>query len=262
MAYLAATVLDSYRLPYANSALDLYEHRSSNYGAFEMFKEDTPNIVPAQIIEMGPKTQAQASTIPVIKTKDYTITTTRACATITNSNVSAFVSLSFATVRWGFHMVPSQYQGNYIAYQDDFKRKMDDSSRAVLKNLDTACYTKLNTDKAAVNNAEDNPWPVASDTMVVPVADKDLFLNELESVMFQNDLNGPFNIVASPRFAALVRYLQAQGVSNATNTAFQFMGYNIKYSNRVAVATGDRDTAFIMPKGSIGFIPWMAGAWH
>lgn len=257
MAYLASTVLDAYRLPYADSNLDQHEHRLSNYGALETFMGDTPNLVRADLIEMAKKAQDHTTSIPVIKTKDYTITTTRACAVITNSNESAYVSLSFATVRWGFHMVPSQYANNMIGYQDDFNRKMNDSCKKVLATLDTACYTKLNTDKSAVNNAANNPWPFAGDTMQVPVADANLFLNELESVMSQNDLTGPYNIISSPRFKALVNYLNNQGVANAVNTAFQIMGFNVAYSNRIAVAAGDRDTVFVMPQGSLGFIPWV-----
>jgi len=257
MAYLAATLLDAYRLPYADSKLDQHEHRLSNYGALETFKNDTPNLVRADLIEMAKKAQAHTTSIPVIKTKDYTISTTRACSVISNSNVSALVSLSFSTVRWGFHMVPSQYGNNSIAYQEDFNRKLNDSCKKVLTTLDTACYTKLNADKSVVNNAASNPWPIASDTMEVPVADANLFLNELDSVMSQNDHAGPYNIVASPRFRALVNYLNAQGVANATNTAFQIMGFNVAYSNRVTVASGDRDTVFVMPAGSLGFIPWV-----
>lgn len=257
MAYLAATVLDAYRLPYADSALDQNEHRLSTYGVLEMFKNDTPNLVRADLLEMAKKADTHTTSIPVIKTKDYTITTTRACSVITNSNESAFVSLSFSTVRWGFHMVPSQYANNYIAYQDDFNRKLNDSCKKVLATLDAACYTKLNTDKSVVNNAAGNPYTVSGDTMIVPKADETLFLNELESIMMQNDHNGPYNIIASPRFAALVRYLNAQGVANATNTAFQVMGYNVGYSNRVLVAGGDRDTVFVSPVGSLGFIPWV-----
>lgn len=257
MAYLQDTYLDEYRLPYAEHKADLYEHRLANYGALEAFKADTSNLINASLLSEMKKAQGQTTTYPVIKTKDYTITTTRSCTKIENYNTSANVTVTFTTMRAGFHMVPSQYQYNQIGYMDDFKKKMDDMQKSMLASLDGTAYTTINAAISAVNNADGNPYPVVANTMVVPNADKEEFFNEAWAIMNQNNIFGDINVLASPRTNALIKHLGAQGVGNSTNYAYQFAGMDFKYSRNVSVATGYRDTIFLYPKGSLGFITWI-----
>lgn len=257
MSYLAATVLDSYRADYALSNFDKFEHRVSQYGCLDAFMSDTDKLIPIKAIEAGRTASSRATTIPVINKTVFTPTTTRKCAVWTHPSVSAFVTPSWTTIVDGFTMVPSQYANNFISYQQDFNTKMRDLQIAFLLALDTAAYTYLNTYMAQVNNADGNPYTVASYVSGIPAADQNNFLNEIDAVMMQNDLKGPFNIVASPRFASLVNFLGAQGGSNAVNTAYQLPGKNIHYSNRMTVANGDRDTAFVMPEGSLAFMNWI-----
>jgi hypothetical protein len=257
MANLALTVLDAYRLPYADSALDLAEHRLSQYGVFELFKRDTPNLIPAATLEAGRKAQTRPVTIPVIKTKDYAITNTRSCAVVTNSNESAFVTLVFGTIVWNFHMVPSQYGNNYIGLQQDFNMKMKDSQKSILTAMDIACYNYLNANKSQVNNGAGKPYPFTNNVILFPATDTNNVLNELSSIMYQNDLNGRFNLVATPRMQSLVNLLKNQGIGNAQNLAFQFGDFDLGFSNRVTLSDNARDTFFVMPKGSAGIVTWI-----
>jgi len=257
MSYLAATVLASYVGRYAEQKADLHEHRKSRFGALETFQNDTPNIVRADIIAAAKQAGSHATSIPVIATKDYSITTTRSCTMITNANTSALVSVSFSTVRAGFHMIPSQYGNNYVGYEDDFKRKMEDLQLAILKNLDSACLTKLNAVKSAKNDADGNPYTVVSNVMEIPNANANECFNELEAVMAANDLYAPFNVVATPRVNALLNHLIAQKEQNAVNYAYQFAGMEFRYTNRLSLSGTDyRDLLYIMPKGSCGIIFW------
>ena len=257
MAYLAATVLDAYRAQYSAQQMDKYEHRASRYGCLDAYITDTPNLVNAVELEKAKQAKDHSVTIPVINKKTFTTATTRTCTGATNSNVSAYVTPTWATKMVGFHMVPSQYGNNVVKYQDDFNKKILDMQLHLLAELDTLAYTDLNTDKSVVNNADGNPYTVASDTMGVPYADREQFFNELEQIMAANDLYGNFNVVASPRANALIRHLANQSSANAENFAYQFMGYNFHYSNRCTVAAGDMATVFAMPEGSLGFLTWI-----
>lgn len=257
MANLYATLLAAYVMGYADQALDKLEHRKSTYGAFEAFKADTPNTIKAEMLAAAKKSAIRSTSIPVIKNKSYSISTTRSCSIITNLNESALVTVTFATVRAGFDMYPAEYNGNVVAYADDLKIKMDDMQTSILKNLDSACVTKLNAVKSAVNNADGNPWTAVGNVAEVPKADHEMFFNELDAIMAANDLNGNLNVVASPRMMALVKYLQNQGAGNDKNTAFQFSGHKIGYSNRVVVDADYRDVAYVFPNGTLGFIPWI-----
>jgi hypothetical protein len=253
MAYLAATVLDSYRAQYAG--FDNYEHRASRYGCLSAFMADTPNLLNADEIVKAKQAQAHATTIPVINRKTFSTGSSRTCDVQSGSNVSAFVTLSWTTITVGFHMVPSQYSNNYVKYQDDFGRKMRDAQIALGSALDTAAYTYLNTNKAQTNNSEF--YTVTSNVMQVPYADRVVLFNNLEGVMGSNDLYGPFNVVCSTQMSSMIRELSNQGSTNGTNYAYQFMGYNMYYSNRCTVADGDFGTVFCMPIGSLGFMAWI-----
>jgi len=257
MAYLLDTVLTEWRSDYQDTNLDLHEHRLSSFGAFEAFALDTPNLVSADQIASERTAQTRATKITVIKRKSYSLSTTRACAAIDNNNVSALVTLTWATLRTGFSMIPSQYPNNHIGYMEDFNRKMLDVQRTFLTQLDTLAVANLNANKSAVNAADGNPYTVTANTMDVPAADKDNFFNELEAILNTNDLEYPVNIVASTRTKALVRELYNQGPANDTNTQYQFGDQNFHYSNRVSVATGDAYTVFAAPMGSLGYLSWV-----
>ncbi len=255
---LILTLLNEFTLDYEKSKLDANEHRLSNYGAYETFRKDTPNLIPGwQEFIKGRSSESQTARIPVINRATYTTGSSRSCTAETAENTSTFVTPSWTTIETGFMMVPAQYKGNYIAEQADFNRKMEDVQRTFLAVLDSAAFTHLNSNKSAVNAADGNPYTVASDIMIVPEEDGQLFFNELPPIMSSNDLLGPFNIVASNRLQALVREYSSQGTSNAENRGFQFGDMNFAYSNRVTVATGMRDTVFAMPVGSLAYLSWV-----
>lgn len=258
---LVATRLDEYRLAYERSNLDAHEHRMSSYGAYETFKQDTPNLIPGYN-ELIAERAAEVRTvsIPVINRKEsWNNGAARTCSALTAENTSAYSTPSWTTLKVGFSMYPAQYRNNYIGYQADFNNKMMAMQRYVLETLDTAAYTHLNTNRTAVNDADGNPYTVTGNSMIVPAADNELFLNELGQIMEVNDFPSEgINVISSPRFSALVREYSAQGTSNAENRVFQFGGYNFAYSNRVTVSSSAyRDTVFATPQGSLGFLSWV-----
>ena len=255
---LTLTFLNEYTLAYNKSKIDAHEHRLSTYGAYETFRKDTNNLIPgAQELIAGRTTEQRTARIPVINRATYSTGSSRSCSAKTEENTSTFVTPSWTTVVAGFQMIPSQYEANYLTFQEDFNRKMIDVQRTLLAALDTAAYTHLNSVKSAVNNADGNPYTVVSDAMVVPEEDQELYFNELPAIMEQNDLPGQQNVVGSPRLQALVREYSMQGTSNAENRGFQFGDFNFAYSNRVSVATGMRDTVFSMPIGSLAYLSWV-----
>jgi hypothetical protein len=238
--------------------MDAYEHRRSIYGAFQTFLSDTPNLIPGyQELLIGHKYYGQTTSIPVINRATYSTSAARACTRKTAQNTSTFVDITFTTIETGFMMIPAEYEANYIKYQADFNRKMEDVQRTFLATLDTAAVTNLNTNKSAVNNADGNPYTVASNIMIVPNEDNDLFFNELGGIMLQNDFNGPFNVVGTPRVRSLVNELQAQGAGNSENRSFQFGELSLAYTRSITVPTGYRDVTYSMPVGSLGFLSWV-----
>lgn len=255
---LAATVLDEFRLAYERSKMDAYEHRRSIYGAYQTFLGDTPNLIPGyKELVLGHKYSGQTTSVPVINRATYSTSSARACTKKTAENTSAFVDVTFTVIETGFQMIPAQYGANYIGYQADFNRKMEDVQRTFLATLDTAAVANLNTNKSAVNNADGNPYTCASNIMIVPNEDNELFFNELGGILMQNDFSGLTNVVATPRVRPLVLELNAQGPGNDKNLAFQFSDLSIAYTRSITVPTGYRDVVYAMPVGSLGYLSWV-----
>lgn len=253
---LNATRLDEYTLAYNRSKLDAWEHRLSNYGVLSTYQADTANTIPGYQELVANRThQLRTVRIPVINRKDFTTASSRTCDAISHEITSAYVTPTWTTLKTGFNMRPAEYALNHLAYQDAFNNKMLAMQRTLLAALDTLAYTNLNTNITGVIAADGNPWTATGDALVVPAADNELFINELGPIMEQGDYPGSgLNIVSSPRFKSLYAELSNQGQYNAENRAFQFAGNNYAFSNRVSVATGDRDTVFAMPPGSLYFM--------
>ena len=254
---LTATALTEYRANYAESNLDLHEHRMSKYGAFDAFVSDANNLLPQlQDIKDARTTSARAVKVPVIKRGSVSLLSARSCSYTAKRNTSALVTITFATTGFAFDMYPAEFYNNELAYMDDFKRKMDDGQRAVLAAWDTACVAKLDSVKSAVNNADGNPYSVIGNTMVVPNGDEDTLFNELGAIMDQNDIYGNINVVASPRLRVMIQHLINQGQANDENTAYQFGDYTFRYSNRVTVPADSRDAFYAYPNASLAFVNW------
>ena len=255
---LVLTFLDEWALDYSKSNLDANEHRVSTFGAFDTFRRDTPNLIPGYTEFVAARgLQDRVVKIPAIVRSAFTAGSARSCTAETEENTSAQVTPTWTTITAGFQMIPSQYEANYISYQADFNNKMRATERLLATTLDTAAYTHLQANRSAVNNADGNPYTCVSNAMVVPEEDAQLYFNELGAIMEQNDLPGQQNVIASPRTQALVREYSSQGTSNAENRAFQFGDYSFAYSNRITVATSDRDTIFSMPVGSLAYLSWI-----
>jgi hypothetical protein len=255
----SATVLDEFRLSYDQSELDAHENRFSVYGAYETFKADTPNLIPGyQAFVEGRASAARTASIPVIQKQALTTSATRSCTAKTTQGTSAFVTPSWTTVETGFMMVPAEHQGNYLSYQQAFNNLARNVEKAFLLDADTDAVAHLVANLTGINNAEDNPWSITSSYMQVPLADYDMLFNELEAIMLANDITEQMiNIVGSPRLKALVNEFSNQGVSNSTNSAFQYANLTFKYSNRVTISTAYHSTLYAMPRGSLAYLNWV-----
>ena len=257
MAY-ATTVLDEFTLDYEKSNIDFHENRKSTYGAYETFKRDTPKLIPGynELIAER-KLEARVVRVPVLQKGTVTTGSTRSCTAETTQGTSAYYTPSWTTVEAGFMMVPAEHQGNHISYQQAFNHQMYRVDKAFALDADTDTVAYLVANLSGVNDAEDNPWAVTADYMQVPLADHDVVFNELESVMFTNDIQGPFNVVGSPRVKSLVNYYTNQGAGNSANTVFQFGDYNFAYTNRATVSTAYHSALYAMAEGSLGYLSWV-----
>lgn len=239
--------------------LDAAEGRMRTvHGAIKCFRDDTAGLMNIDSLNQGRASEDRTVQYPVLQKLSFTAGSSRSCTGATAQSTSALVTPTWVTYTIGFDHTPVIYSDNYIQEQRDFNYKMMRMQSTILDDLDTAAVTHLNANKSQVNNADANPYSVVSSVMQVPVADNEDFFNELTAIMTQNDLDGTnVNVVATPRIAALIKHLNAQGVGNGENLSYQFGGQNFYYTRAITNATGDRDTVYAMPMGSLVFDHWI-----
>jgi hypothetical protein len=252
------TILDEYRLAYEQSNMDQFENRLSTYGAFMAYKNDSEFLIPGYKELQDAYQETRVVSLIVMNRQTLTSTATRHCAQGTIAPTSTYVTPTWTTIEVDFSMVPSQHKGNYLSYANVFNQQLKTVERTFLTALDTAAVASLAANKSTVNAADGNPYTVAAGSMVVPSSDNDLFFNEAQAILLANDLPADsINIIGSTRLMALKNEYISQGAGNATNRAFQFGPFNFNLTPRVTNAAGDRDTLYMAPKGSLGFLSWV-----
>lgn len=258
---LTATLTQGLRASYPNG-LDKNEDRLSQYGGWEAFVNDTnspDSIINQEVIAKAKMSAGNSLAIPVINGDDITITNVRSCTISDYENTSALVTVTFSTYQFGFTMVPSQYKNNDIAYQADWNNKMKKMLKKMAATLDSAAIAKLEADKTAVMNStligEGSKYgALVGDAVQVSSAQKNLFFNDLSTIMAADDFYGRFNVVGSNSLRSTVNYLVNQGNANAENNEFQFGSFDFGYSNRVAVTDGSESSLYCMPKGTLATV--------
>ena len=257
MAYLAATALNEYRAKYAGSNLDKAENRGSGFGLLSLAKRDTPNIISEAEIVKARGNAARATKIPVLQKISFTPGSVRTCTPETKYSTSALVTITWATLFNGFHMIPSQYENNEVGYIEDFKHKLQQLELQWAKTIEAAIYTKLDAVKSTTFTADGSPFDFTGSVIQIPAAYTKTYLDELYASLMADDFSAPFNMVASPGVMPVNNFFANQGQANSENTAYQFGDYSFDYSNRVTKTTGARGTFFVMPKGSLGMLTWV-----
>lgn len=242
----------------SSDAFKSFEGRASVYDVARAFIDNTERLVPKQILEAAKKSSRHTAKIPVLKKLDPTgvIKTTRSCDPADTSVDSAFVSPTYSTYSFSFHMVPSYNAENYISFQEEFAWKFTQSLQAFYAELDTDLVAYLTTNASLINTS---PLfgGITGGIVTVPAAQKAEFYQSIPSIMFRNDLSASRVIdIANPEAQIMYDSIARQGAGNAVNTAYQISNFAPYRSNRVANAVGMTETHFLIPEGNIGLLEW------
>jgi len=262
MAYLAETVLATY-MANDNARYDKWENRKPlEYGSINAVMGDTKNTVNEDELTSMLTAKDRPEYISVLKRMSLSSTrntTAPSCNFIANGSESAKYGLTWNWYENGIDMIPSEYGDNIIGYERDFRHKMDWLIDDMLTVLNTAAIANLEANKSQVNRADGNPYNYTGNTIIVPSTNQDYFFNEIDPILFMNDLRTDnLNVIASPRVMAYVNRLNAQGAGNSTNLSFQkYLNQNYHYDRFLTVPTTARDTLYMFPSGSAGMCTWI-----
>jgi len=241
----------------ATPTFDANELRESRYGALRFFQQESASrpIFDGETIANIKRSFGNSVIVPVLDAQTVTVSNTyaRTCSVVDDENTSALVTLSFASYGWGFSMTPSTHYNNDVAYQRDWERKMNKYLLQFTSDLDTACIAVLEADKNQVTTGVSDYYAIVADALQVPQASKDDFYNQLEAIFNTMDFYDNIHIITNPGHMPMVRRLDNQGSSNATNQGFQFdlRGYQWWGSNRLANGVGVESTAYAVEAGTV-----------
>lgn len=243
----------------SSDAFKQFEGRASIYDVVNAFISNTERLVPKQILESAKKSSEHVTKIPVLKKLDPSgvIKTTRSCDPTDTSVDTAFVSPTYGTYSFSFHMTPAYNANNYISFQEEFAWKFMQHLQAFYAELDSDLVAYLESSVSQVNSSALFGGATAG-VVTVPLASKEAFYQSIPSIMFRNDLSAQRVIdIANPEAQIMYDSIARQGAGNAVNTAYQISNFAPYRSNRVTNALNMTETHYLIPEGNIGLLEWV-----
>ncbi len=258
MAGLLETYLQDIRVDYPN-LLDRDEWRDVRFGLVNSAIEQTNS--PLSVLDMDTKEKALDSEgrnldVPVVKKGTLTVKNTRSCDFTEQNNESELVRIVWKTVAVDIFMNKAQYAKNHVGYNADLAKKLVLAKEALLSEVESDIYTKLDTDKSQVYNSSlvGGKYAFVGNSVRVTPTQQQLFYNDLNSINHSDDFYFDPCILASTAHMPPVEHYINQGSGNDENLTYQFAGKTFKFTNNIVDGAGVASTAFVMQMGSLGLL--------
>lgn len=241
------------------SNLDKNEFRRSQYGILSMFLNQsnaadgilTPALRAAALESIGRTLET-----PVFDFQNVTLGNTRSITIADSENDSRMVTFTFATVSWGFTIVPSLFKNNEIAMQQDFNTKYIKYLHKVLELLDGAGVTALENAKTQVLGDDlGGEYSLTSNVLRVPLAKQGQVIGDLGILQKGNDYYGQDRIGGNLGLESLIRNnLLEKGMFQDSDKSYQWLDKEFTFSNRVANAADTKATGFHVSGNQLGLL--------
>lgn len=243
--------------------VDKWEVRASQYGIFDLFRNQTAS--PTGIITPDLATKAIAAVgtpleIPVLDAETYTIGNVTQPVVITGSpTTSQLYAVTFVNYNFNFLIHPAQHFNNNISMQREFDRQMNGFTYALLNDLDQAGETALEAGKTQVLNAAaglGGRYALdGNDVVVGALAEQDAIIGDLNPIFSGQDYFGRMDVVGNPSLESHIRNrLIEQGGFNDRDKTYQYSDKVFTFSNEISNAAGHKATGFAVQADSIGYV--------
>jgi len=254
---LINTRLQNFR---ADSPVDAWEVRASQYGFLDLFKNQTSS--PNSIITDDLKKKAIAAVgssleIPVIQNETFTISNVTQPVVITGDpSTSQLYAVTFVHYNFNFRLFPGMHVNNDIKLQREFARKLEGFVYALLASLDTAGESALGTKKTQVlANTLGGRYALVGDIVEAPLAEEGAVIGDINPLFSGNDFFGPIHIVGEPATQSHVRNkLLEKGEFNTDNKTYQWADKTFYWSNRLSNAAGHKATMYAVQNNCVGLL--------
>ena len=258
------SLLNTYKLEIRTkipNPIERDEWRFTRYGLLTAAKEMTASptsIITTELKEKALISEGRELKVPVSKIGDVTIKSVRSCQIGDLENETELVTINWVTLVADISMKKSEHHKNELSYLEDLNKKILRVDHAFSKAVEQLIYSKLDAEKSQVNNSPlvgaGTDYPIVGNTIQVPLVKQEYFFNDLEAVMEGDDFYSmPFKVLGSTTLKPAVKHWGQQGQQNDENLAYQFDGYDFRFSNHVTNGAV-KATGFIMEDGSLGIM--------
>jgi hypothetical protein len=198
-----------------------------------------------------------------LKTKDFTVGSSKACTVVGEQSGSGKVTLSWATKTVKIATSFKQHAGNEVAQAMALANDLYNAEKSLFfgaSGLDAALLAYLDTNKSGVNAGGSGSFDATNDIMAIATANVDDFYNLVTADMQMNNYNPMFNDIHNTMWTAKQRRYVNQGGGNSTNLAFQFAGFDFHASNLIVPATigsnAYSSVHYVVPDGGVALLDW------
>lgn len=255
---LVATLVQDSRV---TSSLDKFEIRIERAGIFDTFKRqsDSPtSIVSQQLKDAAFVSAGRDVTVPVLNYKDVTVRTTRPLTIAADENTSAFVTVTWTTLAYGFVMYPMQHFNNEVSYQQDFDHKYEAMMRKFIATLEGLGATALNAGKNQVTpelvGGHAFTSNVFSETGIGDLQSSYMIHDIVPAMASLNFYGDNMDVVGNQSLRSIVARMQGYGTFNSEDKTLPFEGKMLHWSNQISNASGKNATGYAIQDGSLGLL--------
>jgi hypothetical protein len=240
------------------------EFRMTEMGITNTFMRQTDSSsswVTPEIRQKAMMSTGNSLSLLVMDYKDITIRATRPLIIPVDENTSRYVTLTWVTLAYGFHMYPRQHFNNDVDYQLDFNTKFRAYLVKLASTLEGLGLIALNDGKTQVvgDNADLPGGHTFSSDVVHETAatsiNNSYIIGDLDALMRLNDFNTfGMDVIGNQHLNTLLNRQEGFGASNQENKQWQWMGKNWQFSNTITNASGKKATGFAVSDGNLAFL--------
>lgn len=258
MANYTATQLLEARFRF-NEMFKKPEMRPKPNPVLDLMMRETSMLVPA--FETIKNSDQRTKRTHILNRTDASSGTARSHSHAGNVGDSSIATLTWITRTRYFKMSAKMGDRNEENWSELFANRLLTAIMGLHEDIETYAIAWLNTNKSQVVKSltpANVAWDAGDNVAEVAKADKDWFTMYAKSFMAQQHYNWGLDCVADARIYALVEQALNQGGGNSTNLGFQAGGIEyIPSIDDLTKPTGHEGSAYLIPKGTFGMIPWI-----
>jgi len=260
------SLLDTRLLAFrAQSPLDKWEHRASQYGFLDLFaaqSRGSNSIITQDMVTKAIAAAGSVLEVPVIDYRADTVQNTTLPLVIAGTpSTSRMVAISFTDYYFGFLIHPAQHFNNEISMQREFNRQYERHVLELLQQLDVNSGAALEARKTQVQPGDllGGRYGFVANNVVAPPSEHKAAMGDSGVLQKENDYYGMMHVVGNPSLESFMNNnVREFGQFNTQDKAYQLRDKMFHFTNNLANGVGNQGAMFVVPSGSVGHLQQFA----